>query len=237
MSKAKRVIFVIVEGPTDEDALSPALKSVFASAEVHFQVIHGDITAEKEIAPTNAKSYVAKRIEAEMKKYAYKESDILQIVHLIDTDGAFIPESVVKAGVERDIRYFEDHIETGDVRSIQKRNKKKSDVVAVLCSTGKMKARIPYSIYYFSRNMEHVLHNVSENLTDEQKVELADAFAEQYEKEPEKFIEFMESEEVAVAGSYSQTWSFIQEDTNSLKRHSNLRVLLEQEDLMRGQEE
>ncbi len=85
--------------------------------------------------------------------------------------------------------------------------------------------------------MEHVLHNVSENLTDEQKVELADAFAEQYEKEPEKFIEFMESEEVAVAGSYSQTWSVIQEDTNSLKRHSNLRVLLEQEDLMRGQEE
>ena len=86
MSKAKKVIFVIVEGPTDEDALSSVLKQIFSSAEVHFHVIHGDITTEDAITANNAKSYVAKRIAAEMKKYAYKESDILQIVHLIDTD-------------------------------------------------------------------------------------------------------------------------------------------------------
>lgn len=81
MSKAKKVIFVIVEGPTDEDALSSVLKQIFSSAEVHFHVIHGDITTEDAITANNAKSYVAKRIAAEMKKYAYKESDILQIVH------------------------------------------------------------------------------------------------------------------------------------------------------------
>lgn len=46
MSKAKKVIFVIVEGPTDEDALSSVLKQIFSSAEVHFHVIHGDITTE-----------------------------------------------------------------------------------------------------------------------------------------------------------------------------------------------
>lgn len=79
MSKAKKVIFVIVEGPTDEDALSSVLKQIFSSAEVHFHVIHGDITTEDAITANNAKSYVAKRIAAEMKKYAYKESDILQI--------------------------------------------------------------------------------------------------------------------------------------------------------------
>lgn len=88
MSKAKKVILVIVEGPTDEDALSSVLKQIFSSAEVHFHVIYGDITTEDAITANNAKSYVAKRIAAEMKKYAYKESDILQIVHLIDTDGA-----------------------------------------------------------------------------------------------------------------------------------------------------
>lgn len=46
MLKAKKVIFVILEGPTDEDALSSVLKAIFSSAEVHFQVIHGDITTE-----------------------------------------------------------------------------------------------------------------------------------------------------------------------------------------------
>lgn len=40
MSKAKKVIFVIVEGPTDEDALSSVLKQIFSSAEVHFHVIY-----------------------------------------------------------------------------------------------------------------------------------------------------------------------------------------------------
>ena len=30
MSKAKKVIFVIVEGPTDEDALSSVLKQIFS---------------------------------------------------------------------------------------------------------------------------------------------------------------------------------------------------------------
>lgn len=46
MSKAKKVILVIVEGPTDEDALSSVLKQIFSSAEVHFHVIYGDITTE-----------------------------------------------------------------------------------------------------------------------------------------------------------------------------------------------
>lgn len=70
MSKAKKVILVIVEGPTDEDALSSVLKQIFSSAEVHFHVIYGDITTEDAITANNAKSYVAKRIAAEMKKYA-----------------------------------------------------------------------------------------------------------------------------------------------------------------------
>lgn len=46
MSKAKKVIFVIVEGPTDKDALSSVLKQIFSSAEVHFHVIRGDITTD-----------------------------------------------------------------------------------------------------------------------------------------------------------------------------------------------
>lgn len=231
MSKAKKVIFVIVEGPTDKDALSSVLKQIFSSAEVHFHVIRGDITTEDAITANNAKSYVAKRVAAEMKKYAYKESDILQIVHLIDTDGAFIPDNLVKARAEKGIQYFEDHIETGEVKYIQGRNQKKSSVVASLCSTGKMKSKIPYSIYYFSRNMEHVLHNVATELTNDQKVELADAFADRYEENPMDFVAFIESEEVAVPGGYTQTWTFIREGTNSLNRHSNLRILFEQENL------
>ena len=34
-------------------------------------------------------------------------------------------------------------------------------------------AGFPYEIYYFSRNMEHVLHDRAENLTDDEKEDLA----------------------------------------------------------------
>ena len=79
--------------------------------------------------------------------------------------------------------------------------------------------------------MEHVLHNVETELTDDQKVALADAFAERYEENPKDFVDFIESDEVAVAETYTQTWTFIREKTNSLNRHSNLRILFEQENL------
>ena len=108
-------------------------------------------------------------------------------------------------------------------------------ILKPLCSTGKMKSKIPYSIYYFSRNMEHVLHNVATELTDDQKIELADAFADRYEENPMDFVAFIESEEVAVPGGYTQTWTFIREGTNSLNRHSNLRILFEQENLKSNQ--
>ena len=235
MPKAKKVIFVIVEGPTDEDALSSVLKALFSSAEVHFHVIHGDITAERSICGKNARSYVGARIDAEMKKYAYRKDDVLQIVHLIDTDGAFIPDELVRAMDESEtedrIRYYEDHIVAKDVCSVQKRNRRKSEAVAALCATGTMKAGMPYSIYYFSRNMEHVLHGIADDLTDDRKVELADAFAERYENDPEGFVQLMNSADVAVPGTYGQTWNFIRKGANSLQRHSNLCVLLEQENL------
>ena len=101
MSRAKKVVFVIVEGPTDEVAISSVLKGIFTLHEIHFQVIHGDITIENGITGKNAKAHVANRIDLEMKKYAYKKSDILQIVHLIDTDGAFIPMNLVKGRNEK----------------------------------------------------------------------------------------------------------------------------------------
>ena len=42
----KKVIAVIVEGPSDEAALGSILKEYFSSAEIQFVVVHGDITTK-----------------------------------------------------------------------------------------------------------------------------------------------------------------------------------------------
>ena len=46
MVNEKKVIAVIVEGPSDEAALGSILKEYFSSAEIQFVVVHGDITTK-----------------------------------------------------------------------------------------------------------------------------------------------------------------------------------------------
>lgn len=229
MANAKKVLFFLVEGPTDEGALSAVMKHIFDSQAVHFQIVHGDITTERDISGKNAKEYVAERISAEMKKYGYQKNDIFRIVHVIDTDGAFIPADAVCKWADEGTGYFEDHIETKYVSFIRQRNAKKNEVIARLSRTGKVLRDIPYSIFYFSRNMEHVLHNRPEELSDEDKIDLADAFAERYENDIPGFLALIRAEDVAVPGSYPETWSFICSKTNSLGRHSNFHLLFSQE--------
>lgn len=229
MADTKKVLFFLVEGPTDEGTLSAVMKRIFDSQAVHFQVVHGDITTEQDISGRNAKKHVAERISVEMKKYGYQKTDILRVVHLIDTDGAFIPDSAVYECAAEGICYFEDHIETKYVSSVRKRNAKKAQVIATLSRTGKILRDVPYSIFYFSRNMEHVLHNRSEELSDEDKIDLADAFAEQYENDIPGFLTLIRAQDIAVPGNYTETWRFIYSETNSLGRHSNFHLLFPQE--------
>ena len=49
----KKVIAVIVEGPSDENAIGGILKEYFSSEEVQFAVVHGDITSNESTTVDN----------------------------------------------------------------------------------------------------------------------------------------------------------------------------------------
>ena len=160
MAKSRKVILLIVEGETDQDSLSPVLKKIFSNSNVHFCVTRGDIlvkTIETDISGRNAITKVNTHIKNEMMKYGYKTKDLLKVVHLIDTDGAFIPNERVIENSEERIKYCIDKIETRNPEWIINRNKTKKEVAQRLRSTKKI-GGIPYCILFFSRNMEHVLH-------------------------------------------------------------------------------
>lgn len=69
------------------------------------------------------------------------------------------------------------------------------------------------------------MHNDSGNLTDEQKVDCADQFANTYTDAPEAFVNFLFNTNFKVAGDYGETWRFIFDNTNSLHRHCNVHLL------------
>ena len=58
----KKVVTVIVEGPSDENAIGGILKEFFSSEEVQFAVVHGDITSNYSTTKENVWSLIARSI-------------------------------------------------------------------------------------------------------------------------------------------------------------------------------
>lgn len=223
-AKTKKVILFIVEGPTDENALSPVLKKIFHNEEVRFHVVHGDVTSEWLVNSTNAIKTVNEHIKAEMDRYGFRRNDIIKVIHLVDTDGAFISNGCVVAGDIEKLCYEENQIISPNPQGTTERNSKKAQVLSRLYSTAAI-GTTPYSVYYFSRNMEHVMHNISHDLTDDEKMDYADRCVDAYHDNPIDFINFLTDSDFTVRYAYRESWRFICEGTNSLHRHCNLHLL------------
>lgn len=93
--KSKKVVLFIVEGPSDQSALSVILSKIFDQDEVYVYVVYGDVTAENGATPQNIVRKVNAFIKDHMSTYRLRKADMLQVVHLMDTDGAYVPDDVV----------------------------------------------------------------------------------------------------------------------------------------------
>ena len=219
----KKVIAVIVEGPSDETAIGGILKEYFSSDEVQFAVVHGDITSDYYTKVENVVSKIGDIVESIRVKYGYEWEDFIKIIHIADTDGVFSKNCIQQKSIEG-ILYYEDHIECSNIEEVEKRNQHKAEIMYKLCSTGRVRD-VYYRLYFNSCNLEHVLYNELTNFSDEEKEELSDEFAEKYEGKLQEFIDFISDEDIAVPGTYKQTWRYIEKSKNSLQRYSNMHLI------------
>lgn len=224
----KKVIVFIVEGMSEEAALGTIMKEFFINEEVQFFIVHGDITLHDYVSVDKILLKINKVLDTVKERYRYKTSDFLKIIHITDTDGVFISDDKVTKAKVPEITYYEDCVVAPSVSSTLERNHRKADILFKLRNTGKVK-KIPYRIYFNSCNLEHVLFNELKDFSDEEKEEMSDAFADRYEGRCEEFIDFISSENLAVVGSYQDTWDFIEEGMNSLQRHSNMHQIFGQD--------
>ncbi len=222
----KKILLVIVEGPSDETALGYALSQVYDRELVYIQVVHGDITTKEKATSNNIVSLVGSEVKKFMDNNHFKPLDFKGILHIVDMDGAFVPDEAIVEDSECEKCFYDNtKIRTNSVERLIKRNLQKRETLFRLIGTGKVRS-IPYRIYYMSCNMDHVLYD--KRNSDEKETD-AYAFASKYKGDIEGFLNFMLDSDFSVGGDYKESWNYIEKDYHSLERYCNLGIPLKEE--------
>lgn len=219
---AKKVVLIIVEGPTDDDALGVIFERYFDKETVRVKVIHGDITTESQINASNILKHIKEIVQSCLKEYKLRKTDLKRVIHIVDTDGAYVPDSAVVHDEEAVKPFYTvTEIRTAYRDGMLQRNQRKRMNLDKLYTTKHIWQDIPYSVFYMSSNLDHALYDKL-NLTDDEKEHYATQFAKRYKDDMPSFIEFVSESEFSVVDGYSPSWIYIKENMHSLERHTNI---------------
>lgn len=254
------MILLLAEGATDISTLAPALTSYFASRNGRFasaEPFRCDVTAlrlfpdsarNSGILPPydDAKQIVDSFVRWHVRESSFSPREYMQIVQLIDLDGAFIPaDRVIEQSDLQRLEYEQDRILAPDRRwLIAVHDEKKRQVHALLGKHHVTLSRgltIPYQLFFMSRNLEHALSGLGENLDSEQKADIAAVRGLAYGQNPNLLMNdllrlyAMNIPQGQSAPDLKGTWDWVMTGVHSLERNSNL-ILLPKLVRMRRQE-
>ena len=219
----KKVVFVIVEGPSDDAALGVILNRLYDKSKVHIEILHGDITTDLSIDPSNIVSALGDIVKNYAATMHFSQIHFQEVIHLVDMDGAFIPEAAIVDNPDADKPfYFLTEIQTSRPEQLVLRNKHKQSKLNRISTLKKVWGSIPYQAYYMSCNLDHALYGKL-NSTAEEKENDAYAFAKRYKDDIDGFLTFISDSEFSRMDGYKESWEFIKKDLHSLERHTNQR--------------
>ena len=224
----KSVVLFIVEGQTEETALETVLNRIFSSETVKFDIVRDDITAQQYTVPDEVVLAVNKRIDSYC-NHIIKRKDIGKVIHLIDMDGAFIPESAVKFDPEHEKAWYTaDGIYIYKPERIIMRNREKAKNISQLITRNKIK-NTPYSAYYFSTNFDEIICGNANLMSDKEKANAAEDFDFKYGEDPDAFLDFLMKSDFSVLGTYGESWWHIKQKLHSLHRYTNFGICFQNE--------
>ena len=242
----RKVVLFLLEGQSEINAMKPAISALYDSIDPEIEVffptivedgcdIRGDITSKLGISPDVIEGCIYKLF---LKTFFDTEKlypkDVTEIIQIVDIDGAYISDEHITLGDNpngEDKPYYDyNGIITKDVENIVQRNKRKRDNLDYLSSLSEIhtKSKRPkYSVFFFSSNLDHFLYGDA-NLSARDKTSKADEYAARYELDPDGFVSAIKATPGALLGmDYEQSWQFIKEGDNSIKRHTNINILLD----------
>lgn len=217
----KKVVLVVVEGPSDDAALGVIIERLYDKNAVHVEITHGDITADYNIEPEDIVKTIGNIVKSYADSMHFKQKDFQEVIHLIDMDGAYIPDSCVVEDKAADkLIYSLTSIHTVRPEKVRKRNKHKQEKLKRIIQLKRVWTSIPYRAFYMSSNLDHALYGKL-NSTDEEKENDAYEFAKKYKSDINGFLKFISESDFSVRGDYKKTWNYIKEGVHSLERHTN----------------
>ena len=234
----KKVLLIIVEGQTEQIILEDYLDAHFANSTIRFDVQREDILtkwdAHKRIP--NIKNSVVRVIQSYLEKYKFLADDLTAVVHITDADGCFIAPEFVKVdeNIEHSLFYTEDAILVKSAKrkeQIEQRNDMKAKNAKILIANDHFsinRMKVPYQLFYFSTNLEHVLWDERNEIPTE-KIQKADEFIDNLSGTIEDYLGayLPVSAELPYREKIKKSWSFLMEGCHSLQRGTNVPLLFE----------
>ena len=237
----KKVVLFIVEGRSDMAALERPIKTLLEGneqgIEATFLIAECDVTSDRRNNPSN--------IEQKINRFYFEPffsandfcypKDVLEVVHIVDLDGTFIPDENCWAFDEEHFAadgfvYDPPRVYGETAEAVIVRNQQKAANIKHLLTLDKIKVvskTCPYSLFFFSSNIDHYLHDKL-NLSGREKIERAERFADRCDEDPEWFVRRICQHSQALKGmTREESWTYIMEGTNSVKRHTNFNLYLE----------
>ncbi len=210
----KKCLF-LVEGPFDKLRLS-LLEDLFDSNKLVIIPFETD-KLQKSDYYMNIRSEIESILS---KEKTYDISDFDYFVQVCDTDGCFIDESKKMENTSlKHTMYFNDHIETLNLRSlIARHNYKKENINNILQND-------EIDLFYNSTNIDHAFDGI-QNPSNKQKRNLALRMYQRYKDDLDGFVTLLFNCVAGGSVNFNDTWEYIKKGNNSLSKASNIFLFL-----------
>ena len=238
------IVVAVIEGPSDRRYLKQPLEAYYRSK-------HGatcrlvpvrDLTGDPTVDDTNFIEELRGNIEEELRGHGNNiDSDvavmITEVVHVIDIDEAFISTDLITKDPScHSFFYTREGIRHVSNNPVIRRNERKQNRISTLLSMSTIKLYdrdIPYSLFFYSVNIDDFHYDDALNWDDETKNKKAAEFERKYiiKKSNEGKIKlfkktFENRNPDDFPDTFSDTWDYIRINNNSLKQCSNVFLLV-----------
>lgn len=243
----RRTLLLITEGTSDANALAAPLQRLLNKVRLGDFQVRCDVTTARLFPDDFEEKHhfkpgwnVGQTVDGLVDEYLAQQgreaTSLGWIAHLTDLDGAFIDDSLVAQDSSLDHRAYSTNGIISPSRSATLAElEEKRRCINILVDDKKdfrrsIKRReaweVPYRLFYMSRNLEQALHEVAENLSDDEKAGFAADFAED-NADPAVFQANLERAAQRHGGmpSWKDSWEYARDmsSRHSLESGSNLK--------------